>query len=121
MRQDSESMETANHDEARSGPAGPGLPAAAVRAVVIRFTMDVDALMQEYRGRLAFWGEVSTQRTMPYGTPEQVRDEVRRLNELGREGGFILSPAHSLEGDVPLSNLLAIVGEAQEQAGASGA
>ena len=64
--------------------------------------MDVGALMRQYRGRLAFWGGVSTRRTMPYGTPEDVRAEVRRMCDLGRGGGYILSPSHALEGDVPL-------------------
>ena len=82
--------------------------------------MDVASLMQEYRGRLAFWGGISTQRTMPYGTPKDVRAEVRRLMAHGREGGYILSPAHSLEGDVPLENLLALVSEVQGQDGSDG-
>ncbi len=73
--------------------------------------MDVAALMEQYRGRLAFWGGISTQRTMPYGTPEDVRREVRRMYDLGRGGGYILSPSHSLEGDVPLENLIALVEE----------
>jgi uroporphyrinogen decarboxylase len=76
--------------------------------------MDVGALMRHYHGRLAFWGGVSTQRTMPYGTPEDVRGEVRRMRGLGREGGYILSPSHALEGDVPLENLLALIDEAQK-------
>jgi uroporphyrinogen decarboxylase len=75
--------------------------------------MDVGALMGQYHGRLAFWGGVSTQRTMPYGTPEEVREEVRRMRDLGREGGYILSPSHALEGDVPLENLLALIDEAR--------
>jgi uroporphyrinogen decarboxylase len=75
--------------------------------------MDVGALMRQYRGRLAFWGGVSTQRTMPYGTPDDVRAEVRRMCGLGRGGGYILSPSHALEGDVPLENLLALIDEAR--------
>jgi uroporphyrinogen decarboxylase len=75
--------------------------------------MDVSAIMKQYRGRLAFWGGVSTQRTMPYGTPEQVRQEVRNMRDLGRDGGYILSPSHALEGDVPLENLLALIEEAR--------
>ena len=75
--------------------------------------MDVAGIMEQYRGRLAFWGGVSTQRTMPYGTPEDVRAEVRKMRELGRDGGYILSPSHALEGDVPLENLLALIGEAR--------
>jgi len=75
--------------------------------------MDVSGIMEQYRGRLAFWGGVSTQRTMPYGTPEQVRQEVRKMRDLGRDGGYILSPSHALEGDVPLENLLALIDEAR--------
>jgi uroporphyrinogen decarboxylase len=73
--------------------------------------MDITSIMKQYRGRLAFWGGVSTQRTMPYGKPEDVRREVRHMRELGREGGYILSPSHALEGDVPLENLLALIQE----------
>jgi uroporphyrinogen decarboxylase len=81
--------------------------------------MDVAEIMSQYRGRLAFWGGVSTQRTMPYGTPEDVRLEVRRMHDLGRDGGYILSPSHALEGDVPLENLLALIDETRKLAGAS--
>ncbi|HAK97159.1 MAG TPA: uroporphyrinogen-III decarboxylase-like protein, partial [Planctomycetes bacterium] len=71
--------------------------------------MDVAALMAAYRGRLAFWGGLSTQRTLPHGTPEEVRAETRRLIELGRDGGYVLSPAHAVGGDVPLANMLAFI------------
>ena len=77
--------------------------------------MDVEALLRQYRGRLAFHGGLSTQHTLPYGTVEEVRVETRRLLTLGREGGFILSPAHAVEGDVPLENMLAFIEEAQGQ------
>lgn len=73
--------------------------------------MDVPGIMGRYKGRLAFWGGISTQRTMPYGTPEQVRQEVRNMIDLGRDGGYILSPSHALEGDVPIENLLALIEE----------
>jgi len=77
--------------------------------------MDVEKLMKQYAGKLAFWGGVSTQRTMPYGTPDQVREEVRRMIGWGSNGGYILSPAHAVEGDVPLENLLALIEEAHAQ------
>ena len=79
--------------------------------------MDVMELLPRYRGRLAFHGGMSTQRTLPYGTVEDVRAETRRLLELGREGGYIFSPAHAVEGDVPLANMLAFIEEVQAQPG----
>jgi len=82
--------------------------------------MDVEALMKRYRGRLSFYGGLSTQRTLPYGTAAEVRAETRRLIRLGREGGYILSPAHAVEGDVPLENMLAFIEEAKGQAGLAG-
>lgn len=77
--------------------------------------MDLEQIMSQYRGRLAFWGGVSTQRTMPYGSPDDVRAEVRRAIQLGRNGGYILSPSHALEGDVPVENMIALIEEAQRQ------
>ena len=77
--------------------------------------MDVEQIMTQYASKLAFWGGVSTQRTLPYGTPDQVREEVRKMIRLGRNGGYILAPAHAVEGDVPLENLLALIEEAQAQ------
>jgi len=79
--------------------------------------MDVDALMTRYRGRLAFHGGLSTQRTLPYGTPDEVRREVRHLLEMGRDGGYLFAPAHAVEGDVPLENMLAFIEEVHAQEG----
>jgi uroporphyrinogen decarboxylase len=77
--------------------------------------MDVAALMKQYRGRLTFHGGLSTQKTLPYGTVEDVRRETKWLLELGREGGYIFAPAHDVEGDVPLENMLAFIEAVQEQ------
>ena len=79
--------------------------------------MDVATLMAHYRGRLAFYGGMSTQKTLPYGTVEDVRWETRRLLELGRDGGYIFSPAHDVPKDVPLENMLAMIDVAQSQPG----
>ena len=77
--------------------------------------MDVLALLEKYRGRLTFHGGLSTQRTLPYGTVEDVRAETRRLLEHGSAGGYILAPAHDVEGDVPLENMLAFIDVMQNQ------
>ena len=82
--------------------------------------MDVAELIPRFHGRLAFHGGLSTQRTLPYGTPADVRAETRRLIELGRNGGCILAPAHAVEGDVPLENMLAFIDEALGQPGFQG-
>lgn len=77
--------------------------------------MDVDALVKQYRGRLAFHGGLSTQRTLPYGSVDDVRAECRHLLEIGRDGGFVFAPAHAVEGDVPLDNLIAFITSVREQ------
>jgi len=77
--------------------------------------MDVMALLTNYRGRLAFHGGLSTQRTLPYGTVVDVVAESRRLLDHGRAGGYIFAPAHDVEGDVPLANMLAFIQVAQSQ------
>lgn len=79
--------------------------------------MDVAALLTQYHGRLAFHGGLSTQRTLPYGSVDDVRAETQMLLDLGRDGGYIFSPAHAVEGDVPLENMLAFIEVVQAQPG----
>jgi uroporphyrinogen decarboxylase len=67
------------------------------------------------RGRLSFYGGLSTQKPLPYGRVEDVWAETVQLLEHGCQGGFILSPAHDVEGDVALENTLAFIETAQEQ------
>jgi uroporphyrinogen decarboxylase len=79
--------------------------------------MDVPALLRKYRGRLIFHGGLSTQKTLPYGTKEEVRADTLRLLEMGREGGYIFAPAHDVEGDVSLENMLTFIELIQGQPG----
>ena len=79
--------------------------------------MDVAALHQRYRGRLTFHGGLSTQRTLPYGTVDDVRRETERLLAMGREGSYIFAPAHDVEGDVSLENMLTFINIVQHQPG----
>lgn len=79
--------------------------------------MDVFALMDKYRGKLSFHGGLSTQKTLPYGTRDEVRNETERLIRKGSAGSFILSPAHAVESDVPLENILEFVAAANSQSG----
>lgn len=77
--------------------------------------MDVYDILPRYRGRLAFHGGLSMQKVLPFGTREEVVAESERLLELGREGGYIFSPSHSVEGDTPFENILAFIEVAQKQ------
>ncbi len=82
--------------------------------------MDIWQLLPQYRGRLAFHGGLSTQRTLPKGSVDDVRQETRRLLELGRQGGYIFAPAHDVQGDVPPENMLAFLEVVQGQTGYAG-
>jgi uroporphyrinogen decarboxylase len=79
--------------------------------------MDVLQLKRQFGAHVTLCGGIRTQDLLPSGTPEQVRDEVRRLKDvLGKGGGYILEPGITLQDDVPLANLLAMVDEAQAPA-----
>ena len=79
--------------------------------------MDVAALMRRYHGRLTFHGGLSTQRTLPFGTEKDVRTETQRLLGMGAPGGYIFAPAHDVEGDVSLENMLSFIELIQNQPG----
>ena len=71
--------------------------------------IDPVAVKQRYGNQLALWGTIGTQTTMPFGTPDDVRAEVRRrIETVGYDGGLVLGPTHSLEPDVPWENIVAL-------------
>jgi uroporphyrinogen decarboxylase len=77
--------------------------------------MDIAKLKRQYGDKLTFWGGISTQQTLPYGTPDAVRAEAREVRELmSRNGGYIFSPAQSIQADVPIENFLALLEVARE-------
>lgn len=75
--------------------------------------MNPEQIKKDHGDKLTFCGLVSTQETLPHGTVEEVRAEVRhRIDVIGKDGGYFLSPAHSIEPDTPLENVLAMYKEA---------
>jgi len=76
--------------------------------------MDIARLKRDVGAHLTLCGGLRTQDLLPRGTPGQVRDEVRRLKDvMGRGGGYILEPGITLQADVPLANMVALVEEAR--------
>lgn len=70
---------------------------------------DTKKLKKEFGDRLTFWGAIDTHRTLPYGTPEQVREEVRRrILDLGPGGGYVVCPVHNIQPEVPPENVVAM-------------
>jgi len=66
-------------------------------------------LKQEFGEKLCFHGAIDIQQTLPCGTPEDVREEVRtRIGELGHDGGYIVCSTHNLQNDAPTENILAM-------------
>jgi uroporphyrinogen decarboxylase len=74
---------------------------------------DTARLKREFGSRLTFCGGVDTQRVLPYGTPDEVRAEVRRrICDLAPGGGYIFAAVHAIQPDVPPENLCAMFDEA---------
>ncbi len=72
--------------------------------------MDIVDIKKRYGGRIAFYGGMSTQNILPYGSPQDVREETRRLIDIiGAGGGYVFSPAHDTPKDVPVENMLAML------------
>jgi uroporphyrinogen decarboxylase len=70
-------------------------------------SMDPAELKKQFGKHLTFWGTVDIQEVLPFGTPEQVAEEVKlRLRTVGQGGGLIIAPAHNIQPDVPLVNVL---------------
>lgn len=77
--------------------------------------MDTALLKREFGKALTFWGAVDTQRVLPFGTPQQVADEVkRRIDDLAPGGGFVLAAVHNLQPDVPPQNIVTMFDTAMQ-------
>ena len=72
--------------------------------------MDLGETKRRFGHQLAFYGGMSVQSVLPFGTPQQVRAEARRLmDEIGQGGGYIIGPSHDMPGDIPLANMVAFI------------
>ncbi len=78
--------------------------------------MDTRRLKKEFGKDIVFWGGgVDTQDVLPHGTPEKVKEEVkRRIDDLAPGGGFVFATVHNIQADVPPENIMAMWEALQE-------
>lgn len=105
-------LKVAYHSDGNIYPIIPDLIEAGIDVLnpVQPRSMDPAQIKREFGSRLCFWGSVDEQYTLPFGTPEEVRQEIlTRLETLGKGGGLILGPTHHVQLDTPLENFWAMV------------
>lgn len=78
--------------------------------------MDPQVLKDRFGSQLTFWGGgIDTQKTLPFGTPQEIRQQVReRMQIFGEEGGFIFNTVHNVQAGIPVENLQALYEAIQE-------
>jgi len=78
--------------------------------------MDTAELKRKYGKQLSFWGAaVDSQRVLPFGTPEEVREEAKkRIVDLAPGGGFVYAPIHNIQPNVPPENVVALIETVRE-------
>lgn len=77
--------------------------------------MDPAVIKEKYGDRLSFWGAICVQQTLPKGSVQDIRDEVLlRMKTIGRGGGYLMGPAHTVQADTSLENIFAFYDAAQE-------
>ena len=76
---------------------------------------DLEGLKKRFGKNMVFCGGIDTHNVLPHGSPDDVRQEVRRvINTLGPGGGYMVSSVHTVMNDVPAENILAMVDAVEE-------
>ena len=78
------------------------------------FMMEPERLKKDFSSEISFWGGIDTQELLPRSTPEQVGEEAKRILSIMGTDGYILSPAHCIQNDVPAANIAALYRAAGE-------
>ena len=78
--------------------------------------MDPIHLKETYGKHLTFWGGgIDTQKTLPYGTTQQIREEVlRHCDIFAKDGGFVFNTVHNIQANVPVENIVAMINALHE-------
>lgn len=73
-------------------------------------SMEFKEVFEKFHDKVSFCGTIGTQTTMPFGTPEDIKKEVKeRLDYVGKQGGLLICPTHILEPEVPVENVIAFI------------
>lgn len=71
---------------------------------------DLKELKKKYGSNLAFWGGISTQRDLPFSSPDSLKQTVRdTMSLMSEHGGYIAGPTHRIPPDVPVENSIALI------------
>jgi uroporphyrinogen decarboxylase len=71
--------------------------------------MDPESIAAKFADRLSFNGAIDEVKLLPHSTPEEIyRETTRIIDLLGRNGGYIVSPSHQVQGDTPPENIVAV-------------
>ena len=77
--------------------------------------MNTEDLKKKFGHKICFWGGIDTQHVLPFGTPEEVREEVKkRIDDLAASGGYVVAPVHNIRPEVPPENIIAMVEAVRE-------
>jgi uroporphyrinogen decarboxylase len=77
---------------------------------------NIEEMKEKYGDKITFYGGISTQRLLPAGKPQEVKEEMKRIIKiLSKDGGYIIAPTHSIPNDVPTENIIAFLDLVQNQ------
>jgi len=78
--------------------------------------MNVYEIKKRYGDQFCFYGGISIQNLLPFGTPQQIKSEVQHMiHKIGKGGGYILAPSHAVLADTPVENMVAFIEAVQNQ------
>ena len=105
------------HSDGNVEPAIPDLIDAGVQILnpVQPECVDPARIKEKYGDQLSFWGTFSLQEILPFGSREDIRNEVKlRIETVGKGSGLVLAPAHVVDSAVPFENVLTFIEAAKE-------
>ncbi|MGC8805737.1 MAG: uroporphyrinogen decarboxylase family protein, partial [Candidatus Ratteibacteria bacterium] len=70
--------------------------------------MDIETLAKKFKDKICFHGGIDTQKLLPYGTPKQVKNEVKKIIKLFECRRIFICPSQNFLPDIPVENLLAM-------------